>query len=174
MTARDTDDTETERGLGTAKSSDSGAETPDDAVSLGTTPEDVRRDVAEETRRADLLEEERDRRRQRGDALPPIRGRPKEEQPRDHPHHMHSADNGGHWWTLHEAYEAPEWYLTKYETEWRAPPPEDAPEVPDDLAWDEYVAYHCKVCGEECINRRDSDAAQHSECWSCNELPELR
>lgn len=39
--------------------------------------------------------------------------------------------------------------------------------------WEHLVRYFCHVCSEVCINHRDSDPAQATECRSCYSIPDL-
>lgn len=176
MTARNPDAADTDSSLGTAKTTGSDADTPDDEESLSTTPEDVRRDVEEETKRRDSLTQRltpdpaRFADRNRGDQLPPVRGRPLRGQPYDHADHIHAADRGGHWWHLSEQYDAPDWFaslwseffLDQHDLEGV-----ETPEVPEEVDWSEYVAYKCRHCRVDCLNRLDSEAGEKGVCWRC-------
>ena len=37
--------------------------------------------------------------------------------------------------------------------------------------WTKWLAYKCRHCRDDCINRRDSSATEAQECWDCHKLP---
>ena len=86
------------------------------------------------------------------------------------------ANLGGHWWQNFDA-EPPDYYTElqsghKQVTDGNALLAEVAPDPPDTVQWDEYVAYNCVICRDACINRRDSVPAENKECWQCHSVPE--
>lgn len=87
-----------------------------------------------------------------------------------------SASNGGHWWNQYGA-DSPDWYrdslpTIKLVSDGDALRSEVAPDPPDTVEWDQYVAYNCVICRDNCINRRDSEAGEKRQCWSCVSVPE--
>lgn len=45
--------------------------------------------------------------------------------------------------------------------------PEHIPDVPDQVVWSAYVSYNCRDCVDLCLNRVDSQYAQHKVCRGC-------
>lgn len=84
-----------------------------------------------------------------------------------------------HWWLFEEDEGPPDWYRDVWMGNTPSPAdrggPLSAPPVPDDdeFEWSDYVAYQCGHCRDDCINRRDSEAAENRECWSCVKVPTL-
>jgi len=93
--------------------------------------------------------------------------------------HHHSGERG-HYWEKHDE-EVPDYWLkargdtvnTFYRPSVDTLPEEHQPDVPDDWDPSDYTAYHCKTCGDGCINPVNSPYAQHMECRRCNLVPAI-
>ena len=74
-------------------------------------------------------------------------------------------DRGGHW----HGYEYPNDTLHSWNVSLDVAD-EYAEEVPEEVEWSEYVAYQCRDCRADCINRQDSGPAQDRRCRGCSIL----
>lgn len=78
--------------------------------------------------------------------------------------------HAGHYWKKLDE-DPPDWYPYQ-DTEVHTRDdldPEHVPDVPDQIEWSDYVAYTCRKreCQDHCINRIDSEYAQHKLCRAC-------